>query len=127
MRLATPAARDFKGASPTKKMGASATLADNLLPSILPGQSANPQVWMDDGIFAELGGVGVDAPAWLAGIRRSGWWDRNHPPNRAGIDGKRIKGRRECINHYGAACTPMQALPMALRIKYLAGILDRDL
>jgi hypothetical protein len=49
-------------------MGASAILADNLLPSILPGQSANPQVWMDDGIFAELGGVGADTPTWLAGI-----------------------------------------------------------
>lgn len=82
---------------------------------------------MDDGLSDKLGGVGVNAPAWLAGIGRSGWWDRNQPPDRAGIDSKRIKGRRECINHYGAACTPMQAVPMALRIKYLAGILERNL
>jgi DNA (cytosine-5)-methyltransferase 1 len=79
---------------------------------------------MDDGIPPELGGVGADAPAWLVGIGRSGWWLDNPPPDRAGIDGKRIKGRRECINHYGAACTPMQAVPMALRIQYLAGILQ---
>jgi DNA (cytosine-5)-methyltransferase 1 len=78
---------------------------------------------MDDGIPAKLGGVGADASAWLAGIGRSGWWERNQPPDCAGIDGKRIKGRRECINHYGAACTPMQAVPMALRIQYLAKIL----
>ncbi len=86
-----------------------------------------PSVGVDDGIPTELGGIGAHTPAWLAGIGRSGWWERNQPPDHVGIDGKRIKGRRECINHYGAACTPMQALPMALRIKYLAGILDRDL
>ncbi|MEG3875773.1 DNA cytosine methyltransferase [Microcoleus sp. herbarium7] len=80
----------------------------------------SPSVGMDDGISEELVRVGADAPTWLAGIGRSGWWERNAPPDRAGIDGKRIKGRRECINHYGAACTPMQAVPMALRIKYLA-------
>lgn len=78
---------------------------------------------LDDGISDELGGIGADAPAWLTGIGRSGWWQDNQPPNRAGIDGKRIKGRRECINHYGAACTPMQAVPMALRIQYLANLL----
>lgn len=88
--------------------------------------SQPPSLGMDDGIPAELGGIGADAPAWLAGIGRSGWWEQNQPPDRAGIDGKRITGRRDCINHYGAACTPMQAVPMALRIKYLAGILDRD-
>lgn len=59
----------------------------------------------DDGVSSELGGISADAPAWLAGIGRSGWWERNAPPDRAGIDGKRIKGRRECINHYGPACT----------------------
>ncbi|TAG98743.1 MAG: DNA cytosine methyltransferase [Oscillatoriales cyanobacterium] len=79
-------------------------------------------VGVDDGISTELGGIGADAPAWLAGIRRSGWWLDNLPPDHAGIDGKRIKGRRECINHYGAACTPLQAVPMALRIKYLASL-----
>ncbi|HLO49372.1 MAG TPA: DNA cytosine methyltransferase, partial [Kamptonema sp.] len=89
--------------------------------------SKSSSMGMDDGIPAELGGVGADAPDWLAGIGRSGWWLDNPPPDRAGIDGKRIKGRRDCINHYGAACTPMQAVPMALRIKYLAEILDRDL
>lgn len=79
---------------------------------------------MDDGVSTKLGRIGADAPDWLAGIGRSGWWKRNQPPDRAGIDGKRIKGRRACINHYGAACTPMQAVPMASRIKYLAGLLD---
>jgi DNA (cytosine-5)-methyltransferase 1 len=88
------------------------------------GKSAG--VGVDDGISSELGRINSDAPAWLAGIRRSGWWFDNLPPDRAGIDGKRIKGRRECINHYGAACTPMQAVPMALRIKYLGRLLDRD-
>ena len=83
-------------------------------------QSSN--LGMDDGISSKLVRVSVDAPTWLAGVRRSGWWERNTPPDRAGIDGKRIKGRRECINHYGAACTPMQAVPMALRIKYLADL-----
>jgi site-specific DNA-cytosine methylase len=88
--------------------------------------SKPPGVGMDDGISAELGRVGADAPDWLAGIGRSGWWIDTPPPDRAGIDGKRLKNRRESISHYGAACTPMQAVPMALRIKYLGRLLDRD-
>ena len=83
-------------------------------------QSSN--LGMDDGISPKLVRVSADSPTWLAGVGRSGWWERNTPPDRAGIDGKRIKGRRESINHYGAACTPMQAVPMALRIKYLADL-----
>jgi hypothetical protein len=45
LKLATPAARDCKGTSPSKNQGASATLPDNLRPFILPGETANPQVW----------------------------------------------------------------------------------
>ena len=98
--------------------GATQTCCDRARPI---GEPAG--VGLDDGVPSELVRVCADAPAWLAGIGRSGWWERNAPPNRAGIDGKRIKGRRDSINHYGAACTPMQAVPMALRIKYLAEIL----
>lgn len=80
------------------------------------GESAG--VGMDDGIPQELVRVDIDAP-WLLGIERSGWWRREPPPVKAGLRGKRIKGRRDCINHYGAACVPGQAIPLALRIKYL--------
>lgn len=75
-------------------------------------------VGLDDGIPDQLVRVGADAP-WLLGIERSGWWRRESPPNSAGLPSKRIKGRRDCINHYGAACVPAQAIPLALRIKYL--------
>ncbi|MEG3839037.1 DNA cytosine methyltransferase [Microcoleus sp. herbarium14] len=80
------------------------------------GESAG--VGMNDGISEELVRVGADAP-WLLGIDRSGWWRRQPPPLKAGLQSKRIKGRRDCINHYGAACVPAQAIPLALRIKYL--------
>lgn len=69
-RLATPAARDFKGASPTMKTGASATLADNVEPFIMPTQSANPQVWgwmmgfptnwAESVLMPQLGSLGLD-------------------------------------------------------------------
>lgn len=75
-------------------------------------------VGLDDGISEELVRVGADAP-WLLGIERSEWWRREPPPASAGLPSKRIKGRRDCINHYGAACVPAQAIPLALRIKYL--------
>ena len=73
---------------------------------------------VDDGISEELVRIGADAP-WLLGIERAGWWRRQPPPIKAGLRGKRIKGRRDCINHYGAACVPAQVIPLALRIKYL--------
>ena len=75
-------------------------------------------VGMDDGIPDQLVRSGADAP-WLLGTNLSGWWQHNPPPHRAGIDGKRHAGRRDSINHYGAACVPAQAIPLALRIKYL--------
>lgn len=75
-------------------------------------------VGLDDGIPNQLVRIGADAP-WLLGIERSGWWRREPPTNSAGLSSKRIKGRRDCINHYGSACVPAQAIPLALRIKYL--------
>ncbi|MCC3587993.1 MAG: DNA cytosine methyltransferase [Microcoleus sp. PH2017_30_WIL_O_A] len=80
--------------------------------------SESTDLGLDDGIPEELVRVSADAP-WLFGIEQAGWWRRESPPIKAGLPGKRIKGRRDCINHYGAACVPGQAIPLALRIKYL--------
>lgn len=84
-----------------------------------PNRIGEPSsVGLDDGIPDQLVRISADAP-WLLGTNLSGWWQHNAPPRCPGIDGKRIKGRRDSINHYGAACVPAQAVPLALRIKYL--------
>lgn len=113
----------LQGNFPSNKNGDRGDIARQPQPINTSGSVCkSSSLGLDDGISPELVRIGADAPAWLTGIGRSGWWERNQPPDRAGIEGKRIKGRRESINHYGAACTPMQALPMALRIKYLANL-----
>ncbi|WP_445300327.1 MULTISPECIES: DNA cytosine methyltransferase [unclassified Microcoleus] len=88
--------------------------------------SEPPSMGLDDGIPEILVRVGTDAPDWLAGVRRSGWWDREPAPVKVGLNGKRIQGRRDSINHYGAACVPAQAIPLALRIRYLSDLANKN-
>jgi DNA (cytosine-5)-methyltransferase 1 len=87
--------------------------------------SKPPSMGLDDGIPEKLVRVGTDAPDWLAGVRRSGWW-KEGAPQAAGLPGKRIQGRRDSINHYGAACVPHQAIPLALRIRYLSDLKNNN-